>query len=271
MDRDIATFVVDAFTTQPFAGNPAAVCLLDAPLTDASSLAIAREMNHSETAFVVPRRATGDYDLRWFTPKVEIDLCGHATLASAAVLFREKKIEAHTIRFHTRSGVLAATRDGDRIRLDFPANPSVPVPAPKDLVKAVGGTPKAVEHSPTTAKLLLEYAGPDEVRRLAPDFAAMLAARTDVKVQGVIATAKARAPHDFTSRYFAPWVGINEDPVTGSAHTVLAPYWARSLGTKEFLARQDSARGGELTVRLVGDRVHLIGDAVTVLRGTLRV
>lgn len=256
-------FVVDAFTRRPFAGNPAAVCLVDEERDDGWRRAVAAEMNLSETAFVQRRDGDG-FDLRWFTPTVEADLCGHATLASAHVLW-EVGERAAQLRFHTRSGVLTAERAGDEIVLDFPADPLDPVPEPAGLATALGCPPRWTGQG--RFDLLVEVEDEAAVRRMAPDIDAL----RGFDVRAVIVTARAgqdgRA--DFVSRVFAPNVGIDEDPVTGSAHCTLACFWAERLGRAELCAYQASARGGFVGVRLDGQRVQLSGPAVTVLRGDL--
>ena len=254
---------VDAFTDHPFAGNPAAVCLLPTPADARWMQDVAREMNLSETAFLV--RQSDGFDLRWFTPAVEIDLCGHATLASAHVLWGDGHLAAGTqARFHTRSGLLTAERRGEWIELDFPATRAEPAAAPAGLTVAVGVTPRFVGRS--RFDYLLEVDGEDVVRGCKPDFGAL--ARVDAR--GVIVTSRAAAAgYDFVSRFFAPRAGVDEDPVTGSAHCALAPYWIAKLGRPELVGYQASARGGTVRVRLQGDRVRLGGQAVTVLRGDL--
>ncbi|GAB4137850.1 MAG: PhzF family phenazine biosynthesis protein [Cyanobacteria bacterium J069] len=255
---------VDAFTPVPFAGNPAAVCVLPAPQPDEWMQAVAREMNLSETAFLLPE-ADG-YRLRWFTPAVEVALCGHATLASAHVLWTEGHLPTGAIaRFYTLSGLLTATQQGDWIELDFPAKPNTPIAAPDHLLEALGA--KAIAISKNQFDYLVEVATAAEVRQLSPDFTRL---RT-LPVRGVIVTSRgdADSEYDFISRFFAPGSGIDEDPVTGSAHCALAPYWCDRLDKSEFLAYQASARGGVVKVRLEGDRVFLGGQAVTVLRGEL--
>lgn len=255
--------VVDAFTDRPFAGNPAAVCLLDAFWPDERLAAVAREMNLSETAYAVPR-PDGDWDLRWFTPGTEVDLCGHATLATAHVLGRS------SVRFHTRSGVLTAAVDADGwIHLDFPALP----PGPADdvdtdvLTAALGGAaPVGVGRS--RFDLLVEVADAGTVRSLVPRLDALAA----LGARGYIVTAPGdRDGIDAVSRFFAPAVGVPEDPVTGSAHCVLAPFWSARLGRAELVCEQASARGGLVRTRLAGDRVVLSGRAVTTWRGELLV
>jgi predicted PhzF superfamily epimerase YddE/YHI9 len=252
---------VDAFTAEPFGGNPAAVCILPAPREPEWMQLVAREMNLAETAFLLPR-ADG-FDLRWFTPGVEVDLCGHATLASAHALWEAGQLgPADTARFHTRSGVLTAVQRDGLIWLDFPRTPAVPTPAPPGLEEALGATPRWTGRSPFD--WLVELDADATVRALAPDLA--LIARIDAR--GVIVTARADdGAHDFVSRFFAPAAGIPEDPVTGSAHCALAPFWAERLGKTELVGFQASARGGTVRTRVVGDRVLLGGTAVTVARG----
>ena len=255
-------FQVDAFTDRPFAGNPAAVCLLDEPRDERWMQDVAREMNLSETAFLSP---TGDgYGLRWFTPAVEVALCGHATLASAHVLWETGTLDpAATARFHTQSGLLTAEQRGEWIELDFPTRPVEEAPPPAGLLE-VFAEPLFVGRS--RYDYLLELASEEAVRKSAPD-PRILAA---LGVRGVIITARAsQGSFDFVSRFFAPGSGVDEDPVTGSAHCSLGPFWAPRLGKEELLAYQASARGGVVKVRLVGDRVKLGGQAVTVLRGRL--
>ena len=251
---------VDAFTDRPFAGNPAAVCLLPKPAEPAWMLDVAREMNLAETAFLV--RRGNDFDLRWFTPAVEIDLCGHATLASAHVLWEDGQLKPSAqARFHTKSGLLTADARGDWIELDFPATPAPPAPTPPGLVEALGTTARFVGRS--RFDYLVEVDDEFTVRRLDPDLSAI--GRLDAR--GVIVTSKANGNgYDFVSRFFAPQAGVPEDPVTGSAHCALAPYWTAKLGKPELTGFQASARGGIVRVRVAGDRVRLGGQAVTVLR-----
>jgi PhzF family phenazine biosynthesis protein len=258
-------YQVDAFTSRRFAGNPAAVCPLERWLPDDVMQAIAAENNLSETAFFVPRGE--DFELRWFTPAVEVDLCGHATLATGFVLMTALEPTRRRATFHTRSGALVVTRDGGRLAMDFPAQPPHPVDAPAGLAAALGARPTAVLSALGTHLVaVLERA--TEVRALQPDLGAI--ARLDYF--GVSVTARgtdADADVDFVSRYFAPARGVPEDPVTGSAHCRLTPLWAARLGRTELTARQVGPRGGELVCRLEGDRVRLTGDAVLVLTGTL--
>jgi PhzF family phenazine biosynthesis protein len=256
-------YQVDAFTSRPFAGNPAAVCILPAPAPDAWMRDVAREMNLSETAFLAPQ-ADG-FDLRWFTPTVEVDLCGHATLASAHVLWQTGVLRPEEQgRFHTRSGLLTAARKGEWIELDFPAKPEEPAKPWDELVTGLGITPRYVGKS--QFDYLVEADSERAVRGLSPDFT--LLKRT--KARGVIVTARTEGGEfDFVSRFFAPGSGVDEDPVTGSAHCVLGPYWAKQMGKSEFVAYQASARGGVVRVRLEGNRIKLGGQAVTVMRGEL--
>lgn len=257
----LAIRTVDAFTERAFAGNPAAVCLLDGPREEGWMQAVASEMNLSETAYLWPEG--GGWRLRWFTPTVEVDLCGHATLASAHVLFAEEGASG-PLRFATRSGELVARRAGDWIELDFPALESEPAEAPAGLVDALGAAPVGVFRS--RFDLLVELDAERTVRGLDVDIRRL--ARVDVR--GVIATAPAEGDEfDFVSRFFAPRAGVDEDPVTGSAHCALAPFWGARLSKREMTGYQASARGGVVRVRLDGDRVVLAGRAVTVLRGEL--
>ena len=254
---------IDAFTDRPFAGNPAAVCLLPAPRDAGWMQQVASEMNLAETAFLV-RRAAG-FDLRWFTPAAEVDLCGHATLASAHLLWEEGHLKpAETAAFHTRSGLLSAKRQGDMIWLDFPATPVRAATMLPDLERGIGAPIKYLGR--TMFDYLIEIESEAAVRSLAPDLA--LLAR--LPVRGVVVTARSSdRTHDFVSRFFAPRLGIPEDPVTGSAHCGLGPFWAARLGTNELAGYHASPRGGTVLVRVEGERVHLGGKAVTVLRGEL--
>ncbi len=256
-------FQIDAFTSEPFSGNPAAVVVLPAAAEAPWMQRVAAEMNLSETAFLVPR--PDGFDLRWFTPAVEVDLCGHATLASAHALWQGGHLAAgEQARFYTKSGLLTATPVGDWIELDFPATIAEAAEPPAGLLEALGAHARYVGKS--RFDYLVEVADETVVRHLKPDFVKL---RT-LPVRGVIVTSAATtAGFDFVSRFFAPGSGIDEDPVTGSAHCCLTPYWSRKLGRTAFTARQVSARGGTLRVELVGDRVKLRGQAVTVARGEL--
>ena len=258
-------YQVDAFTNRPFAGNPAGVCLLAEPREDAWMQAVALEMNLAETAFLLPE-ADG-YRLRWFTPVIEVDLCGHATLASAHVLWETGTLPTTAqARFYTRSGLLTAEREGERITLDFPAGAPVETEAPAGLLEALGTTAQFVGRN--RMDLLVEVDSEATVRGLKPNITRL----ETITARGVIVTARAAAPEfDFVSRFFAPAAGINEDPVTGSAHCCLGPYWQTRLGKSEFRAYQASSRGGIVHVRVQGERVLLGGQAVTTLRGELLV
>jgi predicted PhzF superfamily epimerase YddE/YHI9 len=260
-------YIVDAFTDRPFAGNPAAVCLLTGRWPDDRWMqSVAAEMNLSETAFTW-KRADGLFPLRWMTPAVEVALCGHATLAAAHILWETGAAPAgETIRFETKSGVLTAARRGEEIELDFPAMPATPADPPRGLVEAIGAAPRFVGRN--RFDYLLEFGSESEVRALRPDFGRLAA----VECRGVIATApSADGKIDFVSRFFAPAAGVNEDPVTGSAHCCLAVYWAGKLGKPELVGYQASPRGGVVRVAVAGDRVKLAGRAVTMVRGTLGV
>lgn len=255
---------VDAFTNQPFAGNPAAVIVLKQAAPEQWMKDVAREMNLSETAFLVERG--GEYDLRWLTPAVEVDLCGHATVASAHVLWQDGHLsQGKQARFHTRSGLLTADRNGDWIELNFPAKLAAPVDAPPDLLSALG-VPHANFVGRNAFDYLVEIESDADLRALSPDHGVL----RKLPVRGVIVTAKSASPEfDFISRFFAPGSGIDEDPVTGSAHTALGPYWAAKLGKTELTALQASARGGVVRIRFEGDRVILGGQAVTVMTADL--
>jgi predicted PhzF superfamily epimerase YddE/YHI9 len=255
---------VDAFTDRPYAGNPAAVCVLPAARDVEWMQRVAAEMNLAETAFLV-RRADGDFDLRWFTPQVEVDLCGHATLASAHVLWEERHLAPDAAaRFHTRSGPLGARRGGPGIELDFPSEPAEETPAPPLLADALGCAVRWIGRN--RMDVLVEVESEAVVRALAPDLGRL----AQIPARGVIVTSRAeRDGVDFVSRFFAPQVGVPEDPVTGSAHCCLAPYWVPRLGRATLVGYQASARGGTVHTRLAGDRVVLGGAAVTVLRGEL--
>lgn len=257
---------VDAFTAEPFTGNPAAVCLLPAPRGDVWMQRLAGEMNLSETAFL-RRRPDGAFDLRWFTPTVEVDLCGHATLAAAHVLWERGDLPpSAAARFHTRSGRLTARRRGAWIELDFPALPPAPSEPPPGLIAALGAEPCGVARS--RFDWLVELASEAAVRGLRPDLRRLRA----IEARGVIVTARASEPaFDFVSRFFAPAAGVDEDPVTGSAHCCLGPYWRPRIPKAELTAHQASPRGGVVRVRVAGRRVKLLGQAVTVLRAELTV
>jgi PhzF family phenazine biosynthesis protein len=255
---------VDAFTATPFTGNPAAVCILPEPRDERWMQQVASEMNLSETAFLV-RRSDG-FDLRWFTPVIEVALCGHATLASAHVLWEDGHLTPQeSARFHTRSGLLTAARAGEWIELNFPAALLTTTTPPDGLAQALGVTPVFVGQYHTG--FLAQLATDEQVRTLQPDFTAL---KKLPGARGVIVTSRSSSPQfDFISRYFAPQAGINEDPVTGSAHCCLGPYWGKLLQKDQLVAYQASARGGVVRLRLAGERVYLSGQAVTVWHGEL--
>jgi PhzF family phenazine biosynthesis protein len=257
-------FQVDAFTDRLFAGNPAAVVILDQQADPIWMQSIAREMNLSETAFVHPQQ--GGFHLQWFTPQVEVDLCGHATLATAHILWQIEMVKrTETIRFFTRSGWLAASLRDDLIELDFPSVPVIPADITEEIIKAVGLRPDFVGIS--GEEWLFEYIDEKTIRDLRPDFSAL----KQRKGRALVVTAPSALPGiDFVSRYFAPWIGIDEDPVTGSSHCILGPYWGRKLGKSYLTAYQASSRGGTVNVRLSGDRTYVGGKAVTVFTGVLQ-
>lgn len=255
---------VDAFASRPFTGNPAAVCVLAEPRSDEWMASVAAENNLSETAYLL-KRADG-FNLRWFTPAVEVDLCGHATLASAHVLWTEGHLDpSEPARFHTRSGLLTCVRNGDWIEMDFPAKLEQPAEPPPQLAEALGTDLVYVGRN--QFDYLVQVADEATLRGLQPRHHLL----RELPVRGVIATAAGSGEFDFVSRFFAPGSGIDEDPVTGSAHTALTPFWAARLGKTEMTAYQASPRGGVVKVRLDGARVRMSGQAFTVLRGELLV
>jgi PhzF family phenazine biosynthesis protein len=259
-------FIIDAFTDKAFAGNPAAVCLLERPLTSELMASIAREMNLSETAFVL--REGDAWRLRWFTPAVEVPLCGHGTLATARALHEAGLVTGDKVHFNSLSGELAARYQGDWIELDFPSLPPTPAPVPAAILTAL-----RLDSAPRWTGInshhywLLDLGSAAAVRALTPDRTATMA----IDLPGIIVTGAGDAPYDFTSRFFAPADGIFEDPVTGSAQAALAPYWSNVLGKSDFVAYQASSRGGILKVRLAGDRVLIAGMTVVVATGDLRI
>ena len=256
-------FQVDAFTDKPFAGNPAAVCIMPAAADEGWMQHLANEMNLSETAFLVQQG--GDFNLRWFTPAVEVELCGHATLASAHVLWEQGFLSPdRQARFYTRSGLLSAVRKDSWIELDFPAEPESRTDIPDAALKAFGVPVGYVGKN--RFDFLIEVESAEAVRQIASDFTLL----GSISSRGFIVTSRSDSSrYDFISRFFAPAAGVNEDPVTGSAHCCLGPYWAKKLGRKELTGYQASARGGVIRVRVGDDRVYLSGQAVTVMRGTL--
>ncbi len=257
----INVYQVDAFANKPFEGNPAAICPLQAWLPEQTMQALAAENNLSETAFFVPE---GDgFALRWFTPQTEVDLCGHATLAAAYVLFEELDYQGEEVQFSTKSGALSVMRDGDSLRMDFPAQPPLPFELPMSLVQAFSATP---EDCLKFADIVAVFSSEELVRNAEPDM--LLLAKLDCR--GIIITAES-TEYDFIARWFGPRTGINEDPVTGSAFTQLVPYWANRLGKKKFRAKQVSERGGEVTCELAGNRVLISGKAVVFMRGIIEI
>jgi len=285
-DSTVEIFLVDAFTSDRFKGNPAGVCMPEDRLPEKVCQDIAAELNLSETAFIHPVERTSDdiprFGLRWFTPMKEVELCGHATLATAKVIFQEVGVDSEVLAFDTLSGPLYAHRIGSAVKIDLPRNTLKAAKAPKGLLEALGPgarDPKNIEIATMgRGKLLIELDDEAKVRDLSPDFRALKSVRSDIPFEGVIVTAKdgkgldhegSERP-DFVSRFFAPWVGVDEDPVTGAAHTALGPYWAKRLGRNQLKAHQLSARGGELQVKVEDERVHLVGEAVVVLAGTMR-
>ncbi|GLY82665.1 PhzF family phenazine biosynthesis protein [Actinoallomurus iriomotensis] len=259
--------VVDAFTGRPFAGNPAGVCVLAAPADSAWMQRVAMELNLSETAFPRPIAGSGaDFELRWFTPAVEVALCGHATLAAAHVLYETGAVPGgRPIRFHTlRSGVLTVRREGGLLVMDFPACPPERIDPPAGLAEALGASPSWTGRN-VQNDILAVLDDAEAVRSLTPDLSAL----AGYDARGICVTAP-DSSYDFVSRFFGPAVGVPEDPVTGSAHCMLAPFWAGRLGRTDLRAHQASARGGDVRVQVRGDRVLLLGEAVTVIEGTLR-
>jgi PhzF family phenazine biosynthesis protein len=270
-------YQVDAFTDELFKGNPAGVCLPTEELPAELMQNIAIEMNLSETAFPVPvgsglHKASDHFKLRWFTPGCEVPLCGHATLATSHVLFEELHIDTDEIKYDSLSGLLKAVKEEEGIRLDFPLNTLDPTEAPIEVLQAMHISEwEEVEYCETTQNLLVRVASPNKLAAIEPDIAALLRAPQPMKIVGVVITSPGEGEFDFFSRYICPWVGVNEDPVTGMAHTMLTDYWSRKLGKDEMRAYQASKRGGKLTVRRVDDRAHLIGRAVTVFRTYLEI
>jgi len=256
-------FQVDAFTDKPFSGNPAAVCILSERRDEEWMRNVAREMNLSETAFLY--RKTGGFDLRWFTPTVEVDLCGHATLASAHVLWESGYLRPdEQAYFFTRSGLLMAENKGDWIDLDFPSEPEEQATPPDDLLKALGVEPKYIDKN--RFDYLIEVESEQIVRNVKPDFRLL----ASLPVRGVMLTSLSNSgEYDFVSRFFAPASGIDEDPATGSAHCCLGPFWKKRFHKDQFTAYQASSRGGVIRIRLADDRVYLGGQAVTVMHGEI--
>lgn len=272
----IPFYVVDAFTSRPFTGNPAAVCIINKQYEDHVLQSIAAEFNLSETAFLLepakkPIEDSQFFSLRWFTPTTEVPLCGHATLATAAVLFHEINVHTPQVNFKTRSGELTAERERDSIYLNFPSAKTVPIRPNQNLLREIGISDYDDACLAKTLKdLLIRLKNEETLVNLEPNFNGMKSISTPEDINGVIVTVKGQPPYDFVSRVFVPWLGINEDPVTGAAHTILAPYWSNILRKKEMLAYQASSRGGELKVRAhETGRVDLIGKAIIMSTGQL--
>lgn len=261
-------YVVDSFTNKPFGGNPAGVCFLEAPRPDEWLQAVAAEINHTATAFVIPRSNGNDYDLRWFTATTELSLCGHGTLASAHLLWETGRVPLNqTIRFHTKTAFLVASRTSENMMIDLPATPARAIPVPDGLVEALNGVEVRFTGQ-NQMDYIVELANEEAVRSLQPDLALI----KKLPVRGVVVTGQATTPGlDFVSRFFAPSIGFSEDSVTGSAHTTLGPYWQEKLGKSSFVAYQASVRGGRVPLLVEGDRVFLGGEAVTIWRGELLV
>ena len=264
MRRETEIFQVDAFTDQPYQGNPAGVCILGEPAIDSWMQHVAREMNVSETAFLVKRDE--GYEIRYFTPQTEVPICGHATLSSAHILWEQELVGADDeIVFHSKAGLLRASNEDSWVCLDFPARPVTPTNRPEGIEESLGTVPKEV-YRIEAGGYLAELESDDAIRALRPNFELM----RQRGFGGIVATAKSTSPLvDFVSRYFHPEIGINEDPVTGVAHCSLAPFWYGKLGKAELDCYQASARGGFLKVRAKGDRVDILGKAVTVIQGTI--
>ena len=258
---EISLYQIDAFASKLFEGNPAAVCPLDEWLPDEIMQSIAEENNLSETAFFVPKG--NGYHIRWYTPVSEVDLCGHATLAAAYVLFNILGYRKDKIEFDSRSGILAVTEDNEWLVMDFPAQPPVPCDIPKEIIKAFNTAPIECLKS---EDFVVVFEREIDIESANPDFELL----KKLNSRGVIITAKSTR-YDFVARFFAPKYGIPEDPVTGSAYTQLAPYWASKIGSKRFSAKQMSSRGGELTCEVVDDRVFISGKAIKYLEGKIKI
>jgi len=276
--RKLSIFQVDSFANQPFKGNPAGVCILEKELPEELMQSIALEMNLSETAFCVPQGNSGfdtaeKFDLRWFTPAVEVNLCGHATLATAKILFDEYGNRSKVLHFFTKSGELVVSKEGGKLRMNFPCDPSDEADIPADALKALGiVNPVHTASSKNMKMKLIEVEGAEVVKNLKPNFGDLKAIGDKFENGGFLITSRwGEDGFDIISRFFAPVYGIDEDPVTGAAHTVLGPYWTSRLGKDKIISYQASARGGEVEVVVKGDRVDLIGDAVIVMRAEMTI
>jgi PhzF family phenazine biosynthesis protein len=269
MEHQAPFYQLDAFTSEPFKGNPAAICLMPTDLETDLYLAISSEMNLSETAFMIEKEP-GVYHIRWFTPLREVSLCGHATLAAAHLLFSHLGVEEKRIRFDTLAGSLYTENTPEGVLMDFPSNPPEPVEAYDQILDALGlDTWVSVQYSPGNQKLMVHLEDYETLRSVEPDFEALKEAENPLGWRGVMITSPGFDDYDFVSRHFAPLMGVNEDPVTGSNHTVLTPYWGKLLGKKRMKAYQASKRGGTLIVEDEGERVHIIGRSVLVVKGVL--
>lgn len=263
---------VDSFTTQAFKGNPAGVCVTEAPLPSDVMQCIAAEMNLSETAFALPGDTEGDFLLRWFTPVKEVRLCGHATLATAGVLYDYFGNKGKELRFHTLSGVLKTQYRDGRIEMDFPLCLPKPLSLSEETIESLAlPSFREIRYSEELKKLLVVLTYEEDVKRYEPDFENWKRIKFPIEVIGIILTAESAGEYDFVSRFFAPWLGINEDPVTGSSHTILGPYWREKLGKKSFRAFQCSKRGGELFLTVEAERVRIEGRYIFVLEGVLSI
>lgn len=276
MKNKIKIYQVDAFTSEAFKGNPAAVCILENDISDELMKNIAQEMNLSETAFVKPLKNSNIgkgnlFSLRWFTPEVELDLCGHATIATSKVLFDEFNIKEQYIKYETKSGLLTAKKKDEKISLDFPIDKALDFNLTQDILDAMGirSYSKAIIGE-KTRKLVIEVKDKENIINLKPNFEILKSLKFKSDVKGIGVTCRGNEKYDFISRYFNPWAGINEDPVTGSVHTLLANYWSNKLNKMDMNAYQASNRSGEISLKLLeNDRVRLSGEAVIVLRGEL--
>ena len=276
MNKKFKIYQVDAFTGEAFKGNPAAICVLEDDISDELMKNIAMEMNLSETAFVKPLENKNIsncklFSLRWFTPVVEVDLCGHATIATSKVLFDEFNIKTNEIRYQTKSGILISRKEADKISLDFPIDYCLEFEVTEDILTAMGITSYVnAIIGKNTRKLIIELNSEDEVINLKPNFHKLNLLEFSTIVKGIGVTCKGSEKYDFISRYFNPWGGVNEDPVTGAAHTLLAKYWSNKLNKDKMLAYQNSDRGGEISIELLeNNRIKLSGEAIIVLKGEL--
>ena len=276
MNKKFKIYQVDAFTSEAFKGNPAGVCILEEDISDELMKNIAKEMNLSETAFVKPleNKRISDcklFSLRWFTPLVEVDLCGHATIATSKVLFDEFNIKANELKYETKSGILIVTKENDNISLDLPIDNFLDYELNEDILNAMGikSYVKAIIGE-NTRKLIIELSSEEEVINLQPNFDKLNLLKFNTNIKGIGVTSRGTRKYDFISRYFNPWAGVNEDPVTGSVHTLLAKYWSNKLSKSKMLAYQNSDRGGEILIELLeNNRVNLSGEAIIVLKGEL--